>query len=73
MINPSFCNIFSPSTTQLVFIVQLLGSVLLMNEFMSDVLSLLSDDEKVINEVQAEHQHVARPSGHCELIVRHGN
>lgn len=45
-------------------IAQLLGSVLSMNEFTSFVLLLLSDDEELINEVQAKHQHVARASGH---------
>lgn len=56
-----------------MFIVQMLGSVLSMNEFTYFVLSLLSDDEELINEVQAKHQHVARASGHGELITRHGN
>lgn len=51
----------------------MLGSVLSMNEFTYFVLSLLSDDEELINEVQAKHQHVARASGHGELITRHGN
>lgn len=54
-------------------IFQLLGSVLSMNEFTFFVFLLLSDDAELINEVQVKHQHVARASGHGELITQHGN